>query len=128
MFGSTCLSTFPKRVATNRKLFTSLIRPNLEAEAKKNHIVVTKSGTVLCWHPEQEFPYEHSLPVQKTTCSAKSPLLNELKKKYPSRVISSKGPTNKDLQEIFYTNKNEWYSRTREDKLYQTSAKLPKRK
>uniref|UniRef100_A0A0K0DXC1 Large ribosomal subunit protein mL42 n=1 Tax=Strongyloides stercoralis TaxID=6248 RepID=A0A0K0DXC1_STRER len=128
MFGNISSLIIRNKFITIRKLSSSTLRLNFESEAKKNQIVVTKSGTVLCWHPEQDFPFENSLPIEKNSSNSKSPLLEELREKYSLKVSSTKGPSNKVLQEMFYTNKNEWYTRTREDKLYQTSAKLPKRK
>uniref|UniRef100_A0A0N5A1Y0 39S ribosomal protein L41, mitochondrial n=1 Tax=Parastrongyloides trichosuri TaxID=131310 RepID=A0A0N5A1Y0_PARTI len=100
----------------------------LNKDIEKNYIVQTNSGVVLCWHPEQKIPYEHSLPIQKVAADFPSPISEGVRQRNPLRSFVGKGPTNKELQEIFYTNKNEWYTRTREEKLYQTSARIPKRK
>ncbi|CAI2350594.1 unnamed protein product [Caenorhabditis sp. 36 PRJEB53466] len=86
-------------------------------------VVVCANGTVAAWHPPQQFPYEHSKPID----------LDAINKKNQSSRLSAaakaaavpREPVNAELKEIFYTSKHEWYSRTREERLRRVAAPIP---
>uniref|UniRef100_A0A0M3HZD2 Large ribosomal subunit protein mL42 n=1 Tax=Ascaris lumbricoides TaxID=6252 RepID=A0A0M3HZD2_ASCLU len=132
----------PNSVLCRRRFLRSAGRSSVETDAiaveedidlTKPHIVVCKNGAIACWHPEEPFPYEHTKPID----------LQQLKKESTTKVSSvlkddvvlesernrlRRGPASCELKEIFYTSKNEWYTRTREDRLYALSAPRPRRK
>lgn len=89
-------------------------------------VVVCANGTIAAWHPPQHFPYEHTKPID----------LGSLTKKDQSSRLSAaakassipREPVNAELKDIFYTSKHEWYSRTREERLRNVAAPIPRRK
>uniref|UniRef100_A0A0N5AQZ3 39S ribosomal protein L42, mitochondrial n=1 Tax=Syphacia muris TaxID=451379 RepID=A0A0N5AQZ3_9BILA len=99
-----------------------------DIDFRKPHTAVLFGDTVVCWHPDPEFPYEHSRPID----------LKALKKAegvvFSSQILESdklrpkKGPSNSELREIFYTVPQQFVLRPREDRLYGVSAPIPKRK
>lgn len=72
---------------------------------------------VVCWHPEQPFPYECSLPLpeEKTDTAVLRIGEKEIKdifwKKKPFEVVE-------ELAKVTYTTKHKWYptTGTRKDK------------
>ncbi|XP_027198458.1 mitochondrial ribosomal protein L42 [Dermatophagoides pteronyssinus] len=95
----------------------------LSTTAKNNNddddprITVTDDGkTIVCWHPEQPFPYEHSLPFvvdQSTQRLNSSALKIEILEK--GENIYHKMPINRlemeELRAITFTNKHNWRRR-----------------
>ncbi|VDK20031.1 unnamed protein product, partial [Anisakis simplex] len=86
-----------------------------DLDFNKPHTVVCKNGTIACWHPEEEFPYEHTRPIdlgqlRKEQSKLVSSVLKEEVVLESERSRMRKGPDNSELKEIFYTNKNEWYT------------------
>lgn len=71
-------------------------------------VLSTDGGPILCWHPEQPFPYEHTKPLPR-----KEPEIRqgdtELKVQY---MLDEKykyrpdGPTQEELMKIFHTTRH----------------------
>uniref|UniRef100_A0A8D8TSN2 Large ribosomal subunit protein mL42 n=1 Tax=Cacopsylla melanoneura TaxID=428564 RepID=A0A8D8TSN2_9HEMI len=74
-------------------------------------IAVTPDGTtVVCWHPEPPFPYEHSLPLPVTEQSTNSVLkVQNVDEVY--EIFKPKKPefVRQDLMNITFTNKHRWF-------------------
>jgi len=102
------------------------------ANSSEWHIATLADGTVACWHPEKTFPYEHSRPVDLEELANDRKELRALRdRKERDFLVTEKtygkaGPSNHTLREIFHTGKTEFATRTREERLYATSAPLPK--
>ncbi|TKR87302.1 hypothetical protein L596_011719 [Steinernema carpocapsae] len=98
----------------------------------KPQVVVCSNGVVACWHPKIEFAYENSRPIEESDLrfakKKEAAVFNDAVLGDYERSRMRQGPTNAELTEIFYTSKNEWFTRTREDRLYDVAAPLPKRK
>lgn len=76
-------------------------------------IVLTDDGsTIVCWHPEQEFPYEHTKPLPKV-----DPKLNEedsalklqVRLDNISRWYRNERLEIEALTKLTYTTKHRWY-------------------
>lgn len=73
-------------------------------------VVPLNKEMIVCWHPEQEFPYEHSLPLpeEKQTssnsvlCIGEQEIAEMFKHKRKEMVIE-------ELSKITYTTKHRWY-------------------
>ncbi|CAI4227777.1 unnamed protein product [Auanema sp. JU1783] len=74
-------------------------------------VVVCANGTVASWHPPAQFPYEHSRPVEFKPLKDRSEEKSILSSTVKQQRQASYSPKNVDLKEIFYTDKNEWYTR-----------------
>jgi len=119
---------FSSAKCTKDVLITNLIRPGFicsvtqklqySGDASKSiddrpdWVVLADGGkTVVCWHPEQEFPYECSkpLPVLDSKLQEGDSVLkiqyrlDHLNRNYP------KGPDLQQLMKLTYTNKHRWY-------------------
>ncbi|KAK0411886.1 hypothetical protein QR680_005901 [Steinernema hermaphroditum] len=94
-------------------------------DMSKPHVVVCPNGVIACWHPKTAFPYEHTRPIDKADMSFQKAkdqsVFNDAVMTDYEKSKMRRGPNNAELREIFYTNKHEWYSRTREDRLYDTT-------
>ncbi|KAK0411885.1 hypothetical protein QR680_005901 [Steinernema hermaphroditum] len=101
-------------------------------DMSKPHVVVCPNGVIACWHPKTAFPYEHTRPIDKADMSFQKAkdqsVFNDAVMTDYEKSKMRRGPNNAELREIFYTNKHEWYSRTREDRLYDVAAPVPERK
>ncbi|CAD6199492.1 unnamed protein product [Caenorhabditis auriculariae] len=77
-------------------------------------VVLCPSGSIAAVHPPQEFPYEHTRPIELEEVDKKESRLSA-EAKAQTRI--PREPENSELKEIFYTTKHEWFSRTREERL-----------
>ncbi|XP_041347510.1 39S ribosomal protein L42, mitochondrial-like [Gigantopelta aegis] len=68
-------------------------------------------STVVCWHPEPDFPYEHTQPLprnQREMAEGDSVLKVQYLVEEQIKYRSS-GPTDKELSNMFFTTKHRWY-------------------
>ncbi|XP_077540256.1 mitochondrial ribosomal protein L42 [Haemaphysalis longicornis] len=79
----------------------------------QQRIVLTDDGsTIVCWHPEEEFPYEHTKPlpnIRPRLDEANSALklqyrLENIEKHYRNDRLEIE-----DLVKMTYTTKHRWY-------------------
>lgn len=93
---------------------TSLLRRLIPLTHK---VAITSDGTtVVCWHPEQPFPYEHSRPLPITEQSTNS----ILKVQNTDEIYSVFKPkkeefVRQDLMNITFTNKHRWFPLKKRD-------------
>jgi hypothetical protein len=100
--------------------------------------VVATNGVVVCWHPDEGFPYECSKAIDpqllQELAKKVSVLIRPLIRERVSHGITlflqddsvlrrellasrrrsafgARGPSNHELSRIFYTTKHEWFSR-----------------
>ncbi|PIC32845.1 hypothetical protein B9Z55_013034 [Caenorhabditis nigoni] len=95
-----------------RNLFTTARRFASSDSPRK--VVVCSNGTIAAWHPPQEFPYEHTKPIDLSSSKTDQTSSSRLSAAALASAIPRE-PVNAELKEIFYTSKHEWYSRTREE-------------
>ncbi|XP_063405809.1 large ribosomal subunit protein mL42-like [Mytilus trossulus] len=87
---------------------------NKSGDDRSHYVALSKDeSTVICWHPEPEFPYEFSKPIPR-----KSEELAEgdsaLKVQYhleDKLRFRKDGPTDKELANMFFTTKHPWFPR-----------------
>lgn len=83
-------------------------------------VVVADNGTVVCWHPEQQLPYEYTkpLPVQETEDSS----LLSSKAKEAIAIFRKKHPevVREELAKMTFTTKHRWYPRSRDKRAKKT--------
>ncbi|KAH9393714.1 hypothetical protein TYRP_021436 [Tyrophagus putrescentiae] len=94
---------------TPMRCFASSKPPKQDCEAR---ITVTDDGqTIVCWHPQKQFPYEHSLPYVEAEDRSVLKAENIAK----GENIYYKGPTTlksmEEVQAITYTAKHVWRRR-----------------
>ncbi|XP_071810340.1 large ribosomal subunit protein mL42-like isoform X1 [Asterias amurensis] len=76
-------------------------------------IVETADGdTIVCYHPSEPFPYEHTKPILRPDPSKPEETTDSiLKMKMTQEQWSKdkKGPNYNELAKMFYTTKHRWY-------------------
>ncbi|KAH9516723.1 hypothetical protein DERF_007445 [Dermatophagoides farinae] len=82
-------------------------------------ITLTDDGkTIVCWHPEQSFPYEHSLPYDDESIRLNTSSALKVETMEKGENIYHKMPVNRlemeELRAITYTNKHNWKRRRME--------------
>ncbi|KAK2155255.1 hypothetical protein NP493_2091g00021 [Ridgeia piscesae] len=74
-------------------------------------VLSADQSTIICWHPEPQFPYEHTKPLPRRKNELEEGD-SVLKVQYLSdtSVLSKKvdGPTDQELMKMFSTSKYEW--------------------
>lgn len=81
----------------------------------------TKSGMFVAWHPEPDFPYEYSKPIEMKDRSNPS-LLKEAAINTAMEAFQNKHPelVRQELMNLTYTTKHIWYPRARDKKAKKT--------
>merc|ERR1712150_125388 len=72
-------------------------------------------NTIICWHPEPKFPYEHTKPLPRKESEIRegdTALKLQYMKEYRLQARED-GPTEKELANIFHTSKHRWYQSTK---------------
>ncbi|XP_033098194.1 39S ribosomal protein L42, mitochondrial-like [Anneissia japonica] len=75
----------------------------------------TSDGSmIVCYHPADDFPYEHTKPIIRkdpvkpdTLHSTESILKNKLQ--FDHYAMEKRGPSISDLSQMFFTTKHRWY-------------------
>ncbi|CAB3406024.1 unnamed protein product [Caenorhabditis bovis] len=111
------------------KSFVSLSRSFSSSSGNPRKIVVCANGSIAAWHPPQDFPYEHSRPIETAEIQKKEE--NFQTSRLSAAALAAaipREPVNAELKDIFYTTKHEWYTRSREERLREVAAPIPRRK
>lgn len=77
-----------------------------------NKVVFTDDGsTVVCWHPEKEFPYEYTLPLPELSNVKTDSILRLQSREEVTSLLHSKKPefVRKELMRITHTTKHRWF-------------------
>uniref|UniRef100_A0A7E4W8B4 Large ribosomal subunit protein mL42 n=1 Tax=Panagrellus redivivus TaxID=6233 RepID=A0A7E4W8B4_PANRE len=114
------------------KLATASRQLSSKFDATNWSTVVLKNGSVAAWHPEAEFPFKYTRPIDLAAVEVQRQEAEEQRKALwkarKSTPYKRSGPDNLALRNIFHTGKTEFNTRPREDRLYATAAPIPKRK
>ncbi|XP_046629819.1 39S ribosomal protein L42, mitochondrial [Neodiprion virginianus] len=83
-------------------------------------VVIADDGTIVCWHPEQHFPYQYTKPLPAEKIEENSVLSNRAKEAMD--VFRKKHPevVREELTKITFTTKHRWYPRARDKKAKKT--------
>lgn len=88
-------------------------------------VVFMDDNMVVCWHPEQPFPYEYSKPLPVKLPESKSVLKiggKEIKEVFRKE---NKALLPEELAKLTYTAKHTWYPRARDKKAKKTIPDRP---
>ncbi|XP_012278550.1 39S ribosomal protein L42, mitochondrial [Orussus abietinus] len=88
-------------------------------------VVVADDDTIVCWHPEETFPYECSKPLPEAKPGSNSVLKigeNEINSVF-RKVNPELAP--QMLAKITFTTKHRWYPRSRDRKAKKTEPNRP---
>jgi len=85
---------------------------NLFREVPEEKIVMADNGsTIVCWHPEQSFPYEHSLPLPTKSCDVNQ-VLKESMQDDVKELLQTKPQFQREyLMKVTSTTKHRWFPR-----------------
>ncbi|KAK9502961.1 hypothetical protein O3M35_011637 [Rhynocoris fuscipes] len=92
------------------------------SNALEDPIVITNDGsTIVCWHPEKEFPYEFTKPLPVITNDKVSSVL-KTSEKDAYKVFKKQSPESvrEELMKMTYTTKHRWFPRSRDKKAKKT--------
>jgi len=92
---------------------TRLMSSSGSADAK---ITVTNDGqTVVCWHPTEHFPYEHSRPIPESHEELKEDesILKIQHRIDGQNIFRGSGPDLEEVQMLTYTPSYVWTKRAR---------------
>uniref|UniRef100_A0A6G4ZZU1 Large ribosomal subunit protein mL42 n=1 Tax=Rhipicephalus microplus TaxID=6941 RepID=A0A6G4ZZU1_RHIMP len=85
----------------------------LQKSQSKERIVLTDDGsTIVCWHPEQEFPYEHTKPlpnIRPKLDEANSALKLQYRLEEAQTIYRNDRLEIEALTKMTYTSKHRWY-------------------
>lgn len=103
------MKTFPKEVGKTSTIDT------VETVAKTNN------GMFVAWHPEPDFPYEFTKPIEMKERGSAS-LLKENAVNTAMEAFKNKHPelARQELSSLTYTTKHIWYPRARDKKAKKT--------
>jgi len=92
--------------------YSSRKNHNLFREVPEEKIVLADSGsTIVCWHPEQSFPYEHSLPLPIKSCNVNQ-VLKDSTQEAVDELLNSKPQFQREyLMKVTSTTKHRWFPR-----------------
>ncbi|XP_033745407.1 39S ribosomal protein L42, mitochondrial-like [Pecten maximus] len=74
----------------------------------------SKTGTIVCFHPEPVYPYEYTLPLPRNEVElgeGDSALSVQAQRQQLLRFRED-GPTRHELANMFHTTKHQWYPNT----------------
>lgn len=108
------LKTFPPEVGQTSTL-----------DAVQN-VARTSSGAFVAWHPDQDFPYELSKPVDLNV-SETSSLLKESALNTAMEAFKKDKPelVREELRKLTYTTKHIWFPRSRDKRAKKTPMDRP---
>ena len=110
------------------RLFRSLHKQSLARTYSKvppELVVFMDDRMVVCWHPEQPFPYECSKPLPVVEAKPESVLkigdteVNEVFRRKRTELVPE------ELAKLTYTTKHRWYPRARDKKAKTTLPDRP---
>ncbi|KAH8372433.1 hypothetical protein KR093_011582 [Drosophila rubida] len=91
-------------------------------------VAVTKNGkTIVAWHPETPFPYEHTKPLPQIVTKQSSDVIKETALQSAMSAFKSKHPevARQELMKLTHTTKHRWFPRARDKKAKKTPMDRP---
>ncbi|XP_054009668.1 39S ribosomal protein L42, mitochondrial [Hylaeus anthracinus] len=104
-------------ISNKRCLSTNKLPPEIVVPINKEMIV--------CWHPQQDFPYEYSLPLPEKQQMSNSVLCIGEKEIAEVFIHKKKDEIIEQLAKMTYTTKHRWYPRCRDKRRRHTDAERP---
>ncbi|BFG05918.1 39S ribosomal protein L42 mitochondrial [Drosophila madeirensis] len=118
------------RLFTSFRLFSkSAVNCNtIEGKSLVDGVAITKNGkTIVAWHAETAFPYEHSKPLPTVAEVRTSAVIKESALKTAMSAFHRKHPEQSryELSKLTHTTKHRWFPRTRDKKAKKTPMDRP---
>ncbi|EDV97666.1 39S ribosomal protein L42, mitochondrial [Drosophila grimshawi] len=91
-------------------------------------VAVTRNGrTIVAWHPETKFPYEHTKPLPHTVEKQSSEYIKETAMQSAMSAFKNKHPevARQELMKLTHTTKHRWFPRARDKKAKKTPMDRP---
>ncbi|KAL7733806.1 hypothetical protein ACLKA6_011529 [Drosophila palustris] len=91
-------------------------------------IAVTKNGkTIVAWHPDAPFPYEHTKPLPQFVEKHSSEVVKETALQSAMSAFKNKHPevARQELMKLTHTTKHRWFPRARDKKAKKTPMDRP---
>ncbi|XP_017841210.1 39S ribosomal protein L42, mitochondrial [Drosophila busckii] len=91
-------------------------------------VAVTKDGkTIVAWHPETPFPYEHTKPLPVFAEKQSSQVIKEAALDSAMSAFKNKHPevARQELMKLTHTTKHRWFPRARDKKAKKTPMDRP---
>ncbi|XP_030379873.1 39S ribosomal protein L42, mitochondrial [Scaptodrosophila lebanonensis] len=89
---------------------------------------VTKNGkTIVAWHPDTSFPYEHTKPLPVSVEAQNSQVIKETALQTAISAFKNKQPevARQELMQLTHTTKHRWFPRARDKKAKKTPMDRP---
>ncbi|XP_035735272.1 39S ribosomal protein L42, mitochondrial-like [Vespa mandarinia] len=88
-------------------------------------VVFTDKDMIICWHPDQGFPYEYSKPIEEEVSISNAVL--KIGEKDIEDVFKQKNQDDviAELAKLTFTTKHRWYPRSRDKKAKKTEPDRP---
>ncbi|XP_070558356.1 large ribosomal subunit protein mL42-like [Ptychodera flava] len=94
---------FSATICANKEPYISNTKPE---------VVVSKSGnTIVCYHPSEPFPYEHSRPIARPDPTKPEQTHEDvLRRSFVKNLQKERqGPDEIELAKMFHTTKHRWF-------------------
>ncbi|EDW70090.1 large ribosomal subunit protein mL42 [Drosophila virilis] len=91
-------------------------------------VAVTRNGkTIVAWHPDTPFPYEHTKPLPTIVENQTSEVIKEAALKTAMNAFKNKHPevARQELMRLTHTTKHRWFPRARDKKAKKTPMDRP---
>ncbi|KAH8302385.1 hypothetical protein KR044_005900 [Drosophila immigrans] len=120
-------------LSTCRLFSTNLTKNAINKNAVGGHslvdsVAVTKNGkTIVAWHPETPFPYEHTKPLPQIVARQSSQVIKEEALQSAMSAFKNKHPevAREELMKLTHTTKHRWFPRARDKKAKKTQMDRP---
>ncbi|XP_034244086.1 39S ribosomal protein L42, mitochondrial [Thrips palmi] len=128
MFGKSTVLSLARRGYGLMNYNPSLpLAQSFSSKSPATQVVFADDGrTLVCWHPEPEFPYEHTLPIPEE--AQQTALLKELNKGFRdvSHLEGMKEElAREELMKMTSTTKHRWFPRLQKKKAKKTPRERP---
>lgn len=106
-----------------REKSTKVLETALGTQSHVAKVVTAKDGTFVAWHPTQDFPYEHSLPLPPPAIPT-STLLRDEAIQMSMKAFGKQHPeiATQELMRVTHTSKHVWAPRPRDRKAKKTPS------
>ncbi|XP_064545944.1 large ribosomal subunit protein mL42 [Drosophila montana] len=91
-------------------------------------VAVTRNGkTIVAWHPDTPFPYEHTKPLPSIVENQTSEVIKESAMQTAMSAFKNKLPevARQELMRLTHTTKHRWFPRARDKKAKKTPMDRP---
>ncbi|XP_017958175.1 39S ribosomal protein L42, mitochondrial [Drosophila navojoa] len=124
----------PARLYSSCRLFSTNLTNNAVSKnavggiSLVDRVAVTKNGkTIVAWHPDTPFPYEHTKPLPQFVEKQSSDVIKETALQTAMTAFKNKFPevARQELMKLTHTTKHRWFPRARDRKAKKTPMDRP---